>query len=322
VLKSQFKFHGGYVGVLFLAFFAIGGTIKLFIDPYNTKGEPVGSFFAIVLFIVWLIFLYSIYEILKIPKIIFKPGSIVFKTLFSTRIISLNEISSINLTGKKNIASSLNPEEISTLNLSTGEKIFIRTECYKNSPEIRQTLEKIILSLEKGEKGFDISLARNAESHSEKLPYYEQEGLWNLKFSGNPFFNLNAVLFFGFTTGLFLATKNTIQLYPERLPILIIPIIVFYLGLGFQLHYFILSDKCLTIKNHFWFWKRHIYPLQDVREIVFESPHKTSNSMRIITNRFQSKLYPAGSLRRSHWKKLKELLTEKRITIRDEIGFD
>jgi hypothetical protein len=322
VLKSRFRFHGGHIGALFLAFFAIGGILKLFIDPYTTKGEPVGSFFVIVLIILWPIFLYSIYDVLKIPKIIFESGGIVFKTIFSTRIISLNEIASINLTGKKEIAATLNSEEISTLNLSTGEKIFIRTECYKNSPEIRQTLEKLISVLGGEKKIIDISLVAKKESEPEKQSYSDQENLWNLKFSGNPFFNLNAILFFGFAAGLFLATKNTIRLYPERLPILIIPVVAFYLGLGFQLHYFILSDNHLIIKNHFWFWKKHIYPVKDIREVVFESPHRTSNSLRLITKGFKSKIYPAGSLRTGHWKKLKQLLLEKKIDIRDEIGFD
>lgn len=312
MLKSQFRFHGGYIGALFLAFFAIGGTIKIFIDPYNTKGEPVGSIFVVVLFIAWLAFLYSIYDILKIPKIIFKHDCIVFKTVFSTRVISLSEISSIKLTGKKNITATLNAEEISTLNLSNGESIFIRIECYSNNAEIRQALEKLIppLATEKKESGAE------SQYHS------KEEHLWDLKFSGNPFINLNSILFFGFTIGLLLATRDTIKLYPKRLPILIIPIIAFYLGLGFQLHYFILSNNHLTIKNHFWFWKKHTYQINDLKEIVLESPYRTSNSLRLITKSFKSKIYPAGSLRKRHWRELKHLIKEKGITVRDEIGFD
>jgi len=314
--KSRFRFHGGHIGSLFLAFFSIGGTVKLFIDPYTTKGEPVGSVYIFVLLIVWIVFLYSVYDLLRIPKILFENNTIVFKTIFSTRRIDFSEISSITLTGKKNIAATVSPEEISILNLSSGEKVYIRVECYRNSPEIRQILEK----LKPGQDSQNNNLKTISNKESINKSDYKAEGLWTIKFSGNPLFNFNSILFFGFTFGLLFSTKDTIALHKERLAILILPIITFYLGLGFQLHYFILSNNYLIVKNHFWFWKKHTYKISELREAVFESPYKTSDSLRLITTSFKSKLYPAGSLRKRHWRELKRLLEEKKIMIRDEIG--
>lgn len=295
-----------------MAFFAFGGVIKLIIDPYTTKGEPVGPFFVIILFFVWIVFLYSIYDNLKIPKITIDNNGILFKTIFSTRKVSWQEISKIDLTDKKNVAFTTNAEEISTLSLITNEKVFLRTECYSNSAPIRQILEKAIPFIESGKNELPINLFETIEQKNIRQQYFENEALWVSKFSGNSLLNFNAIIIIiGFPIGLFLLTRNTISQYPERLPILIIPTIAFYLGFGFQLHYFILSDKYLIIKNNFWFWKRHIYNIEDIKEIVFESPYRTSNSIRVITKNFISKLYPAGSLRIKHWKELKKICRKK-----------
>ena len=44
-------------------------------------------------------------------------------------------------------------------------------------------------------------------------------------------------------------------------------------------------------------WKNDTYYIKDLREIVFEEPHKMSTSLRVITNNYETKLYPAGSIR-------------------------
>ena len=55
-----------------------------------------------------------------------------------------------------------------------------------------------------------------------------------------------------------------------------------------------------------------------IKELVIETPHKQSTSLRIITNDFQSKMYQAGSLRDKTWTKLKEYLLKKEIKVRNE----
>jgi hypothetical protein len=53
--------------------------------------------------------------------------------------------------------------------------------------------------------------------------------------------------------------------------------------LGFNLHYFLLSNRQIIIRNAFLFWKKHNYPIDDILEIVFESHKKMSDSILIIT---------------------------------------
>jgi hypothetical protein len=58
--------------------------------------------------------------------------------------------------------------------------------------------------------------------------------------------------------------------------------------------------------------------LADIKEVVYETQGKQPNCMRIITNDFRNKLYPAGTLRDKTWLDLKDKLEKKGITVRNE----
>jgi CRISPR/Cas system CSM-associated protein Csm4 (group 5 of RAMP superfamily) len=87
---------------------------------------------------------------------------------------------------------------------------------------------------------------------------------------------------------------------------------------SFKMHYFIVTEKYIIVKNSICFWYNKIYEIENVKELVIESPHKQSTSLRIITNDFQSKMYQAGSLRDKTWTEMKEYLLKKEIKVRNE----
>ena len=76
-------------------------------------------------------------------------------------------------------------------------------------------------------------------------------------------------------------------------------------------------NNYLIIKNTIWFWKRDIYLLTDIKEVVIETPHRLSTSLRIITTDYRDKLYPAGSLSDKTWKKMMEQLRNDKIKVRN-----
>lgn len=110
---------------------------------------------------------------------------------------------------------------------------------------------------------------------------------------------------------------------PFKMPVIVYIGMVgfFYLLFGYQLHYFKLSDKFLIVTNHVWIWRQKKFRLSDIREIVFEQPDKLPVSMRIITNDFNSRLYPAGSLRNETWQDLHKRIKENNIKTRKETHF-
>ena len=84
------------------------------------------------------------------------------------------------------------------------------------------------------------------------------------------------------------------------------------------MHYFIITREFLVVKNTVWFWMREIYLLEDIKEIVIETPHKRETSLRIITTDYRDKLYSAGSLRNKTWKRLIEKFEIIKIKVRNE----
>lgn len=94
--------------------------------------------------------------------------------------------------------------------------------------------------------------------------------------------------------------------------------IVWFLILASGSHYFGLTSEYFIVRNHYYFWKNQVYPLGDIKDIIFETKGKAPFSLRLITNDFQSKFYPASPLRNKTWLKLKEELVKMNITVRNE----
>jgi hypothetical protein len=90
-----------------------------------------------------------------------------------------------------------------------------------------------------------------------------------------------------------------------------------------RLFYFGVSDHYLGIRMHNFFGVKKNYLLTDIREVVFESHYRMTTCLRIITDDFESKLYPADSLWSKRWMELKQTLEEKNIKVRNEcVSYD
>ena len=91
---------------------------------------------------------------------------------------------------------------------------------------------------------------------------------------------------------------------------------------SWMMHYFVVTNDFLIIKNHNFLWMTKIYPLSEVKEIVYETQEKQPNSMRVITKDFKNKLYRAGTLRDSTWLDMKKELERNKIKVRNECIFE
>lgn len=84
------------------------------------------------------------------------------------------------------------------------------------------------------------------------------------------------------------------------------------------MHYFKLSPNFMVVRNHNFFWKKDVYRLTDIREVVFETRTKMPICLRVITNGYRDKLYAADTLYRKTWLVLKAELESKNIQVRNE----
>jgi hypothetical protein len=314
VLKSKYRFNGDHTSLLIIGLLAVGGTLKFILDPNSFKSSSQENKIIFGLLVVGIGFLYCLYMVLKIPRIFLSQNSIILTSVFKTKKIFWNDIQSITLTGKTNRGILMNPAETVILNLKNNSKVLLWIEYYSNQQEIRLALEKINESLTNNQLPTEIT--QFTQKKYESIPDIEITDFFE-KYSGNPHTSFRGLLFY-----LFLAGMIAIALSGNHKPlvslILLIPVTAVYFGLGFQLHYFLLSDKYLVIKNHFWVWRKHTYYIDDIREIIFERPYRWSNTLRIITKEFKDKSYPAGSLSKKPWNDLISRLQSLKISIRKE----
>lgn len=271
-------------------------------------------------FLILVFIIYSIkYTIVNFPKIIIDNSGIIFSTYFKNEFFNWNEIESIKITGKENLNFLFTsmPNEATTLNLKNGKQKYIWTDNYSNISEIRILLDRAekLLSENKTElNSLDFKINRNGKILNQ-VNYKDK-----IEFNGNHFFSANGLIFYGFIVFVLFMFFE----YPTKVPTANKTIALFAVGtfvcgiMSSKMHYFIITEKYIIVKNSIWFWFNKIYEIENIKELVIESPYKQSTSLRIITNDYQSEIYQAGSLRDSTWTEMKEYLLKKEIKIRNE----
>lgn len=225
---------------------------------------------------------------------------------------SLRDIKQVDYTGKQNIGKyflRIAHGEGAQIHFRDGTKKIILDNSYSNTHEIKFFLQN---ALKKKAAARHESIKFNKEEVL-SLPYTKYKGYQLLSFEG---FYIWPFLFL-----LFWAIYN--EPGPVTLNFIIyglITLLWFMFG-SFLLHYFRLAEGYLVIRNHNLLWRKHIYPISEIREVVFETPtsHRLNTSMlRVITKDFKTKVYPAGSLTSKTWLKLKKDFEKQGIRVRNE----
>lgn len=249
---------------------------------------------------------YSLYRYIKnAPKITLDKDFITF----NNQTYSITDIKKITLTGKQPFKYAINfPMEAATLTFKNDETKYIFDDIYSNSWEIKSFLKQVVID----KKDFFQSSNSSIDSNAVASDFYET-------FKGNQITSLRGILLWmlvGFMAYMLLNNKrpNTVGLT------------VFFLGFStlwfifnsYLMHYFQVSNNYFVVKNHNFFWKKKVYNIADIKEIVFETQGKMPNCLRIITNDFRNKLYPAGTLRDKNWFSLKDKLETYNIKVRNE----
>lgn len=102
----------------------------------------------------------------------------------------------------------------------------------------------------------------------------------------------------------------------DMLPILI-PVLVVWIALGYQLFYVGLSEGQLIVKNWFFPWVEKGYPFQDIRHVRFEYRGRDVYTLYIETSDYRYRRFRCDTYTAETRRNLKRLLTEK-VSFRDE----
>ena len=309
--RHPLKFYATIVfGFLFL--FALG-SFTIFIGLENEASDqskhkhivlPIMG--SIVCFLaIWMV--YSYWK--NSPKIIIDKTNV----KIGNETFRLNSIKDVILTGKMPFRFITNfPMEGTAILFDNGREKILFDDMYSNSYEVKSFLEQVIINKQE----FKTSTIKKINKNELRFENTE-------KFIGNQFTSLRGISLWGligFFTILIIGKETSMKLGG----------VIFFSLLGafwfllhyWLMHYFELTRKFLIVRNHIFIWKMKIYDLSDIKEIVFETQGNQPNCMRIITNNFKNKLYPAGTLRNKTWLEMKKRLETRGVKVRNECIYE
>jgi hypothetical protein len=298
-ITSKRHLYKFYLTLLLVNILFIGmGTIFLSASIRDNNNIGYYIFFIIVAIAIFMNFVF----IKNSPKIVLVTKGLLFKNNF----YSWDNLSSTELTGKSNLF--LTPTECATITFKDLKSIRIFDDLYSNSAEMKYFIQEIVIDKKDTFKIPNRNINLNNINNEFFIPH-----------KGNPIFSFRGILMWGLILAIILLplfSKKTINI---KGLLFLIPLCVFWFILNsWMMHYFEISKNFFIVKNHYYFWKKDIYSISDIKEIVFESQPKQANKLRIITKDFKTKFYLAGSLTDKNWLEMKKKLENKNIIVRNE----
>ena len=309
--RHPLKFYATIVfGFLFL--FALG-SFTIFIGLENEASDQskhkhivlpiMGS--IVCLLAIWMV--YSYWK--NSPKITIDKNNV----KIGNETFRLKSIKDVMLTGKMPFRFIIKfPMEGTAILFNDGREKILFDDMYSNSYEVKSFLEQVVINKQE----FKTNTLKKVKKNELRFENTE-------KFKGNQFTSLRGISLWGligFFTILFIGKETSMKLGG----------VIFFSLLGtfwfllhyWLMHYFELTRKFLIVRNHIFIWKTKIYDLSDIKEIVFETQGNQPNCMRIITNNFKNKLYPAGTLRDKTWLEMKKRLETRGVKVRNECIYE
>lgn len=288
--------------MLFWAFMALmtGG---IFIHNYGTDQFETRNYGLLIMLAAEIAgAIYSVVRYFKLaPAIELNNEYIRF---YSTQY-SWSEVEKIELHGKRSFIFLTTKEGTSVVLKSGGRRIFLDS-LYSNTGEIKRFIQDVIIE-KKPFASTAISAASAEETSGETFAAYKGVQLYNYR--GILLWLIELALVY---VAIVNRTSN------GALVFCLITALVSFLGFSYFMNYFELSDRFLLVSNHNLLWKKKLYRLSDIKEVVFEQPDKMPVCLRIITNDFESKHYPAATLWDKDWRALKKALESKNVPVRNE----
>jgi hypothetical protein len=220
------------------------------------------------------------------------------------------DLEKIEMTGKWPFDFWGNKKEGIFLKFNGEEERYIFDDMYLNMPAIKVYIAKIVLP--KDSALSEPKIRDFTKLSDGKFTFYDGRQLYS--FNGIVLWSI--ILIFLVITTIDLFKNQDIATLLAATIISLLALILF----SMKMKYFAVSDNCLLIKTHNFFWLKTIYGLIDVRELVFErgKDRSATTTLRIIFNDFTSATYPASTLWSKTWMQLKADLESKGIKVRNE----
>lgn len=287
-----------------MAFFA-------FYNFYTDGDLQTKNYFLPFLGLIFLIMpIYSIYQYFKnAPIIELDKTSIKLKWRSNEELYYLSDIEDIQLTGKMPFRFIIRfPMEGIMLKIKNGRTIFIFDDMYSNTWQLKAFLDDVLINKKEPSNYNDLPIDENAID-------YDYMDLYK----GIQITSMRGIMLWGM-----IAFFLILLLFKDGSPPF--GFYIFFICFGtfwflfnsYLMHYFGINKEYLIVRNHNLIWINKIYRIPDIKEVVFETQGKMPNCLRVITKRYKSKLYPAGTLRTKNWLELKDALEKQGVKVRNE----
>jgi len=223
----------------------------------------------------------------------------------------LTDIQKIELTGRHNLPiSGRYFTEATALYFNDGQTRLIYDDMYANSWELKLYLKQVVIDKEK----YTVPVIAPVEEQE-----LDKEIFFTYK--GNPLFSYGGLVCWSMIAICLCAMVITGLKGRQTVGSALFFIafsLAWFLAFSRRLYYFEVSDKFMVVKSHALPWKKHVYRLNDMREVVIEPRPKASVYLRLIIKDLSSRLYAGGTLGKNTWLELKKKLESNKVPVRDE----
>jgi hypothetical protein len=307
-VRHKIKFYLVNI-VVILSLLALGSLMPLLLFKHGEDQYTISKIILIVVFSGMTCFtgFYSAYVYWKNVPIIRIDCNFI---CFNKEIFSVDDLEEIIYTGKKNFPYLLGyPMEAASLRFKNGQIKYIYDDMYENSWKLKTFLKQVVIN----KRDFVVPELKSVDSNEMASESYDF-------FIGNQFMSFRGVILWGL--GGFIAYRLLVMGSSVRVGAWIVIAVLgtfWFLFNSWLMHYFKVSSSFLVVKNHNLWWRKKVYQLSDIEEVVFETHGKMPDSLRVITKDFRYNLYPAGTLRDNTWLGLKDKLEMQGVKVRNEL---
>ena len=300
--RSLVHFYLSLFG-MFLFYFLMGAMILgIYVNDYHSDHFQTKEYGLLVM-LAAIVFgcIYTVYKLLKsTPSITITDEYIIL----SGTAFYWDQLENVSISGKNASFLGDKREGVALKFKNQTEQRLIDSR-YANIAEIKQFIQHQIIEKE------------SIPALVEPIDQSEIENQQFVIYKGIQFINFRAIIMWLFIVPIAI---SLISNYNKPGIVIFLLLTAYFLVkiISWYLYYFEVSDNYLVVRNHNLFWRKDIYRLSDIGEIVFEMPNKMPGCMRVITKDFNGKLYRAATLSNKKWNALKDDLERKKIPIRDE----
>jgi len=299
ILQSKFSYTLLMVYLLLAPFLIFAVGILVLLSKNIINGEPVKDFIGILLFPIF-IFLFFGYTILYYIRNSKKVRITTEGIEIGRKTVLWGEVNGLSIIGKQPIRFIIARfmQEAVTITLKSGEEIYIWVDFYGNGSQIRQIMKQAETILKNNGNFGKLALTTtepdtftDRDVATETFTYYKR--------SAFRFFSV--YIFIGFLIFSFFVFNG--QDFGIKIAFIILLPIIFFI-IGWQQHYFMVSDNFLVVKNHWLLWRKLIIPINDITGIRSETLRKQETALVVTTGDYKTQRFQAGRLKQSDFSAL------------------